>query len=163
MRYVKVMSKLLASIAILFLVLVVAVNVIVYLDGRMGRAMPEASSVGSLRAIHTAEITYSATYKRGFSKTLVALGSPDDGPCQSPSMEQACLIDAVLAEGTKGGYVYTYTPDPPDNNGRIADYTVIARPQTSRDRNRSFYFDSTGIIRFTKQDRAATKQDAPLQ
>src|SRR3982074_1964593 len=64
----------------------------------------EASAVASLRVINTAAVTYSITYPdMGFPALLTALGGAN--PCTASSA-QGCLIDDILAQGTKSGYTF---------------------------------------------------------
>ncbi len=121
----------------------------------------QASAVGSLRTINTAEITYADTYKAGYSPTLAALGPPP-GDAQ-PSASAASLIDSVLAGGVKSGYRFTYVPGPPDKTGHIKTYTVVARPVEYGKRGRmSFFTDESGVIRKTDEDRLASAKDPPI-
>ncbi len=68
----------------------------------------ESSAVGSVRNIITAEISYSTTFPQaGYAVNILALG-PGAGnqtcPAAGPAVANGCLIDAVLAGGTKSGY-----------------------------------------------------------
>ena len=67
----------------------------------------ESSAVGSIRNIVTAEVSYQASYPQaGFALTLAALGNGGGQTCPvaGPTTLNACLIDTVLAGGTKSGY-----------------------------------------------------------
>ncbi len=60
----------------------------------------EASAVGSLQAIKSAEVTYYKTYPTvGFSPDIGSLGGRV--PC-TPSSTTACLLDSVLSAATPG-------------------------------------------------------------
>ena len=98
--------ELLIVVAIILIIAAIAIPNL--LKSRM--AANQASAVGSLRAIDTAEITYASTYNTGFSPTLAALGPPASG---NGSASAAGMIDSVLAAGSKAGYsfVYAATPD----------------------------------------------------
>src|SRR5579862_8744818 len=63
----------------------------------------EASAVGSIRAINTAEVSYQAAYG-GYADALENLGGAE--PC-AKSPETACLLDQSLAGGVKSGYRFT--------------------------------------------------------
>jgi hypothetical protein len=53
-------------------------------------------------------VTYNSTYPTvGFAASLAVLGGVT--PC-TPSSTTACLIDSVLAAGTKSGYTFTAAP-----------------------------------------------------
>ena len=73
----------------------------------------ESSAVGSVRNLITAEISYSTTFPQaGYAAQLVNLG-PGAGnqtcPAAGPAVANACLIDAILAGGTKSGYGFAST------------------------------------------------------
>jgi type IV pilus assembly protein PilA len=68
-------------------------------------AANEASAVGSLRVLNSAEATYNLTYNQSYTCTLRDLGPPSGGGL--PSSSGAGLIDAQLASGTKSGYAFT--------------------------------------------------------
>ena len=118
------------------------------------RILYEASAVGSLRTINTAQIEYAGSYPdRGFASSLAEL-EPGSGD----------LIDSVLASGKKSSYVFILTAAPPDSRGRIVRYSVLARPQHyGKNITHSFFSDESGVLRFTTENRAATIQDPPLQ
>lgn len=122
----------------------------------------QASPVGSLRTINTSEVTYSDTYRQGFSPTLAALGPGPNNALATPSGAE--LIDNVLASGRKGAYTFTYVAGPRDANGKIETYTVVARPNLEcQEVGRNSYFsDQTGVIRLTNENRPATVNDPPL-
>ena len=114
----------------------------------------EASAVGSLRTINTAQIEYARTYPdRGFASSLAELG-PGSGD----------LIDSILANGKKSSYVFILTAAPPDSHGRIVRYSIMARPQHyGKNIRYSFFTDESGVLRFTTENRTATAQDPALQ
>jgi type IV pilus assembly protein PilA len=73
-------------------------------------AANESSAVGSLRTINTAEVTYNTNYPTvGYTGTLAQLGgaSATCATATGASSTTACLIDNVLASGTKSGYNFT--------------------------------------------------------
>jgi hypothetical protein len=123
-------------------------------------AAHQASAVGSLRTINTAEFTYSSTYPRGFSPTLPALGPPPGNAETTASA--AGLLDDVLAGGRKNGYTFAYLPGPKDSAGRITSYTVVARPLDGSCGTNSYFTDKSGVIRMTEENRPATAKDPPL-
>jgi type IV pilus assembly protein PilA len=93
--------ELLIVVAIILIIAAIAIPNL--LRARM--AANESSAVVSIRTINTAEITYSSTYPTvGFATALTNLGGV--APC-TPSSNSACLIDSVLASGTKSGYNFT--------------------------------------------------------
>src|ERR1043165_9589779 len=87
--------ELLIVVAIILIIAAIAIPNLL----RSRIAANEASAVGSLRTLNTAEVTYNSTYPNvGFACTLAAMGA-------GGSATGAGLIDAVLASGTKSGYV----------------------------------------------------------
>jgi type IV pilus assembly protein PilA len=89
----------------------------------------EASAISSIRAINTAQVTYSVTYPTdGYANNLAKLGSPASGPVSSTN---AGLLDWVLGCPSqpcpKSGYNFQIvnavgTP--------VASYGVTGVPQT---------------------------------
>jgi type IV pilus assembly protein PilA len=93
--------ELLIVVAIILIIAAIAIPNL--LRARM--AANESSAVASIRTINTGEITYGASYPTiGFATALTNLGGAS--PC-TPSSVTGCLIDSVLAGGTKSGYVFT--------------------------------------------------------
>ena len=114
----------------------------------------------SLRTVNTAEITYFSTYNKSFSPSLKALGSGYDSPCTATA-EQACLVDTVLAEGTKSGFLITYVPGQRDKDGKIQTYEAWQEPATPDAKSPYFYTDESGIVRY-EYGKRATKQSRPI-
>jgi len=116
------------------------------------RAPEEASAVGALRTINTAQIVYAEVHRERFASSLRELG-PDS----------AQLIDGVLASGKKGMYIFNLTASALDSDGRVNRYSITARPVNYRKNKHSFFTDETGVIRFTLEDRSVTGADSALQ
>ncbi len=123
----------------------------------------QASAVGSLRILNTAEITYASTYNIGYSPTLSCLGQA----AGNPTAIAAGLIDSVLAgkwnTSEKYGYRFVYSPGPQDGKGQINSYTITAspiQPGVTTGTN-SYYTDQTGVIRQNSTGPAGPK-DPPL-
>jgi len=142
--------ELLIVVAIILIIAAIAIPNLL----RSRIAANQASAVGSLRTLNTAEITYASTYNSGYSTTLKNL-EPPSGP--QPSATAAGLIDSVLAGGVKSGYGFTYTPGSLVG-GRYDTYSIYANPVTVGTTGTNFYFtDHSGVIR---QDSAATASAA---
>jgi type IV pilus assembly protein PilA len=130
-------------------------------------ASNEASAIGSLRNIMSAEAAYRAIYNIGFSNDLATLGG------QSGTAEASCtaalLLDSDLAKNTVGnktqktGYQFTFTPGTqpfhPDSAvpqgctvGKADGYAVQADPADSGiSGKRHFCADASGVIRVDSQ------------
>ncbi len=120
----------------------------------------EDSSVGNLRTINTANVTYSSTYPRvGFAPSLKVLGG--GSPCNA-SEETACLIDDVLARGEKSGRRHAYRGFDHDGDGIFESYNVTSTPMQYPDERRHFYTDQSGVIRF-EVGKPAGPASPPLQ
>jgi prepilin-type N-terminal cleavage/methylation domain-containing protein len=143
--------ELLIVVAIILIVAAIAIPNL--LSARM--SANEASSVGSLRTLNTASITYSSTYG-AFPVALSNLA-----PSATASAAAADLIDDALASGTKSGYTFTLT-GVPDDSGQVDTYTINANPVTPGSSGvRYFYTDQSGVIRYAYGNPAANT-DLPL-
>ena len=108
-------------IVIAIILILAAIEIPNLMRARM--AANQAAAVENLRAIETAEITYSVTYNHGYTSTLSQLGS-SGGPS---SLQAADLIDGALAGGLKSGYSYLYVPGPVVD-GKVETYNLKAVP-----------------------------------
>jgi type IV pilus assembly protein PilA len=146
--------ELLIVVAIILIIAAIAIPNL--LRSRM--AANEASAVGSLRTINTAEVTFQTTYPTQGFANLAALGGAS--PCTTATSAAACLLDQVLATGTKSGYTFTAlagagTPS--------TTYAANGNPVTpGQSGQRYFYTDQSGVIRYS-QTAAAAATDNPLQ
>src|SRR3974377_2117284 len=91
--------ELLIVVAIILIIAAIAIPNLL----RSRIAANEASAVGSLRTLNTAQITYNTTYPTaGFACTLAAMGPPASG--STVSSNNARLIAQDFASGQKSGY-----------------------------------------------------------
>jgi type IV pilus assembly protein PilA len=134
--------ELLIVVAIILIIAAIAIPNL--LRSRM--AANEASAVGSVRTLNTAEVTYTTTYGTGFT-TLAQLGGA--APCVAAAAT-ACLIDPILTGGTKSGYTMTSVPN--TGAGTVASpfvaYEINATPQSTSSGTRAFCSDQSGVIRY---------------
>ena len=143
-------------VATLILLIIVAMA-IPHVD-RSRMAANQASAVGALRAIDTAETGYASPYHTGYSPTLAALGPPLSG---NGTASAAGLIDSALASGSKWGYRFVYSATP-DATGRNSTYSVNANPIVAGTTGVNYYYtDQTGVIR-QNSTREASASDSPL-
>ena len=149
--------ELLIVVAIILIIAAIAIPNL--LRARM--AANEASCVGSLKAILTADVSYNTTYGVGFAPLLSNLGGPTGVPATCGAAE---LIDEVLA-GTnpaalnpqKSGYIFTYVPGvvpatvPNGANcapGWADGFAVTAAPINPGTTGQSaFCVDGSGVVR----------------
>jgi len=132
--------ELLIVVAIILIIAAIAIPNL--LRSRM--AANEASAVGSLRTLNTAEITYNTTYSTvGFTCTLGNLAPPASGT--SATSSAAGLIDATLASGNKSGYTFNLINC---SGSPFSTYQSTADPATvGTTGQRSFCSDNSGVIR----------------
>ena len=144
-------------IVVAIILIMAAIAVPNYLRSRM--VANESSAAESLRSINTALITYATTFPTvGFPATLAALGGAP--PCTA-APANACLLDEVLASGTKSGYTFVFAGD-----GLVpsAAYAVTATPVSlSISGQRMFCTDQTSVIRFEASGAGCNASSPPIQ
>jgi hypothetical protein len=139
-----------------FILIIAAIAIPNLLKSRM--AANEATAVGSLRTITTAEISYStACPKIGFAYSLTELG-----PSASACPEGGNQIDQVLASGTKSGY--RFIPRTFNFSGQVPEDTFgwNADPISNATGTRHFFVDQTGVIRYSTTGQA-DENSTPLR
>ena len=152
--------ELLIVVAIILIIAAIAIPNL--LRSRM--AANEASAVGSLRTIDTAEMTYSTTYPSIGYASLSALGGAAT-TCATPTgatSTTSCLIDDVLANtAVKSGYQFSIgnlvgAPV-------IVQYSSLGLPSVvGQSGQRAFCSDQSGVIRYNAGGTACSNVDNPL-
>ncbi len=134
--------ELLVVVAIILIVASIAVPNLM----RARRSANEASSVASLRAIASGQLVY--RHSEGIYTTLAALGTEK-------------IIDDVLANGNKSGYVFTSMPgtDPANEFTAEAHPNIASGPMSTG--SRYFFISQDQVIRFSTSG-AATSASSPL-
>jgi len=137
--------ELLIVVAIILIIAAIAIPNLL----RSRIAANEASAVGSLRTLNTAEVTYNTTYPgNGFACSLGVLGPPASGTAASSA--NAGLIDSNLASGTKSGYAFTLPVAgtcAPTATGIATTYDIKADPVSPGvTGQRYFCTDNAGVI-----------------
>jgi type IV pilus assembly protein PilA len=148
--------ELLIVVAIILIIAAIAIPNLL----RSKMAANEASAVGSLRSINTAEVTYASTYPTvGFgSLSQLSYG----GATCTGNSTNACLIDDTLAAGTKSGFTFAMTG--PGGGTPTTTYSVLADPLTlNSSGNRSFFTDQTAVIHVKAGAKGAAAGDPALQ
>jgi type IV pilus assembly protein PilA len=148
-------------IVVMIILVIAAIAIPNLLRSRM--SANEASAISSMRTIITSEIVYSTTYTVGFSGDLLSLSDGGtSGSCVPPAIpasSSACLIDPLLASGTKSGYLFKYVPG--GGSGINSSYTLNADPVSSGSGQRHFYTDATHVLRVNATT-VASLSDPPL-
>ena len=148
--------ELLIVVAIILIIAAIAIPNL--LRSRM--AANEASAVGSLRTINTAEVTYATNYPtEGFAANLAALGGA--APCSTAQVANACLIDEVLSTTAKKSG-YSFLAPGTGALPRVA-YTATAVPTlVGSSGQRAFFTDQSGVIRYDLTGGGATTASPAL-
>ncbi len=157
--------ELLVVVAIILIIAAIAVPN--FLRSRM--LTNEASAVGSLHNIASAEVAYASTYPNlGFAPDLNTLGPGTTAGNTTPTSANAILLDSVLgcpagvgtAPCAKSGYNIYITASAVIPVGSYAvNADPIALGQTGQ---RYFYSDSSGLIHYNGTA-IATSADQALQ
>jgi hypothetical protein len=107
-------------------------------------AQAEARAAESLREIRAALVDYASAQGGAYPQQLDAVG-------------ERVHLAAQLAQSVS--YQLQYTPGPVEATGTIRSYSLQARAGNFGFRN--FYLDQTGVLRATREARAATAEDPP--
>jgi prepilin-type N-terminal cleavage/methylation domain-containing protein len=144
--------ELVAVVAIILIIAAIAIPNL--LQARV--SANESSAVTSIQTINTAMTAYNWAHNDlGYAATLSVLGGTN---CNPPDATSACLIDTVLAAGTKDGYSFSAAaigPPPAEQ------YFASAVPMTGTG-NRSFCTTEMGGIHFDATGAAIADHDACL-
>ncbi len=147
--------ELLIVVAIILIIAAIAIPNLL----RSRIAANQASAVGSLRTLNTANITYASTYNTGYASAMTYLAPPTTG---NPTSTAAGLIDSVLASGFKSGYSFSYSPSITATTNRTDTYYWIASPITPGTTGTNYYFtDQSGVIR-QNSTTTASASDSPI-
>ena len=144
--------ELLIVVAIILIIAAIAIPNL--LRSRM--AANEASAVGSIRTVNTAEVTYNSTYNDGFANTLPLIGGAAG---VAATCNNAEIIDPVLSAANpsiKSGYNFNVGPGTVAvaaapagcaNPGFVDGYTIVGWPvNVGTTGQRSFCSDGSGVI-----------------
>ena len=139
--------ELLIVVAIILIIAAIAIPNLL----RSKMSANDSAAASSIRTINTSEVTYSTAYPaNGYANTLVELGPQAVGT--ACSAVKACLIDDVLAAGTKSGYKYFLLSSAATLP--VGDYTVTAGPITWQSTGTKVYCANPDAV--IRNDAAAT-------
>jgi prepilin-type N-terminal cleavage/methylation domain-containing protein len=139
--------ELLIVVAIILIIAAIAIPNLL----RAKIAANESSAAASVRSLVTANIEYSTSYpSNGYAQTLAALG-PGTGntacAASGPTSVSACIVDAVLASGTKSGYTVASVASAATLPAQ--GFVVSATPVTpSTSGVKGFCAEEDGVVRF---------------
>jgi prepilin-type N-terminal cleavage/methylation domain-containing protein len=159
--------ELLIVVAIILIIAAIAIPNLL----RSRIAANEASAVGSLRTINTAQITYASSNPTiGFATSLATLGPGSTVGNAVATSANACLIDSVLGNSAggssaatanaKSGYRFYVTAS---GSQPVPTYSSNGNPVTVQQTGvRYFFSDASGVIRYNTTV-TATATDGSLQ
>ena len=151
--------ELLIVVAIILIIAAIAIPNL--LRSRM--AANEASAVGSLRTINTAEVTYSTTYPTQGFASLASLGGAAATCATSTGATSttACLIDDVLAStAVKSGYAFTAAAG--SGTPAVTYFSTALPSVVGQSGQRAFCSDQSGVIRYNAGGTACANTDNAL-
>ncbi len=121
----------------------------------------EEAAIAALRRLADAI----ATYRRAFGNLPESLEQLGPAPKEGVSPEAAQLVDAELAAGKKGGYLFRYRILPAAGEGAEPSFELAAVPaEYGKTGRRSFFLDASGKLRGAdKQGAVATSADPPIE
>jgi type IV pilus assembly protein PilA len=137
--------ELLIVVAIILIIAAIAIPNLL----RARIAANESSAVSSIRTINTSEVAYQTAYPAvGYSSNLSSLGGAS--PCSAPTSTAACLIDSVLASGSKSGYTFLVTGAASGSSTTNNTYVAGASPVNAGQSGvRGFCSIEDAVVRYT--------------
>ncbi len=160
MRSTKGFSLIELLIVVAIILVIAAIAIPNLLEARL--SANEASAVGSLSAIKSAEVTYTTAYPTvGYSPDIASLGGAS--PC-TPSSTTACLLDSFLSSSTPGsggksGYIYQATGIIPAGSINNTAFVAAASPVLVHSTgNHDYCSTNDGVLR----SQMATVGDTPV-
>jgi len=99
--------------------------------------------------------------RRGLAAYADAQGGSYPPSLEALPAESARAVREAAQRALADGYRMEYAAGPPGNDGRITTYFL--RLRAGHYGYRSFFVDQSGVIRATRENRAATADDSPVQ
>ena len=152
--------ELLIVVAIILIIAAIAIPNLL----RARIAANEASAVGSVRSIVTAEVSYSSTWGQGFAQGIANLGGAI--PCTATAA-QACILDPIITvTKVKSGYTLSATGagGASTQTQPNTSFEAAAVPVTvGTTGQRTFCSDESGVVRFNPAGAADPGTDTACQ
>lgn len=119
-------------------------------EQRSREAMQQAETQGvaAMRAAGDALAAYAGAQEGAYPASLEALPA-----------DSAERVRAAAQAAQREGYRLDYQPEAPGADGRIRQFVLLGRPRNYGYPN--FFLDPSGVLRVTRENRAATAQDRP--
>jgi type IV pilus assembly protein PilA len=134
--------ELLIVVAIILIIAAIAIPNLL----RARIAANQASAVGSVRTITTAQVTYFTTWGQGYASNIGRLGGA--AGCVAAATT-ACLIDPILSGGTKSGYTMVTVGATPLGTPAVNQtFETNATPVSTSTGTDAYCSDQSGVIRF---------------
>ena len=142
-------------IVVAIIAIIAAIAIPNLLRSRM--AANEASAIGSLRTISSAQIQYQAA-NISTVNGVGAFGTLSDLAATTPP-----FLDDVLGVegGAKAGYTFDSNLTAP-STADAPNFECTGTRQSENAGSRSFFVDATGVVRAVQGDGPATDTDVPL-
>ena len=152
--------ELLIVVAIILIIAAIAIPNLM----RARMSANESSAVGAVRTLNTSQVSYTTTFPTtGFATSIANLGpGAGTGACTA-STTTACLIDSVLASGTKSGYSFAVTSGATAGTP-LPSYNIISTPVIPNQTGvRYFCSFEDAVVRYSSATIAAcTGSNTPL-
>jgi len=154
--------ELLIVVAIILIIAAIAIPNLL----RAKIAANESSAAASVRTIGTAQVSYTTSFPvSGYAAQLSFLG-PGAGvscPAAGPSAANACLIDKILADGNKSGYLFTSTGGNPVGGANTQFVTTAVAASFNVTGVKGFCAVDDNVVRFLTPDNGIVPNYAACQ
>jgi type IV pilus assembly protein PilA len=154
--------ELLIVVAIILIIAAIAIPNLL----RARIAANESSAAASTRTIGTAQVSYTTSFPAsGYAALIANLGTGGAGACPAggPTNAAACLIDPVLASGTKSGYLIATTGSVPVNGANTEFLTTAHASNFNITGVKGFCSVDDNVIRYLTPDNGVIPAYAACQ
>jgi prepilin-type N-terminal cleavage/methylation domain-containing protein len=156
-------------IELLIVVAIIGIIAAIAVPGLLRARMSgnEASAIGSLRAVNSAQVSYSASCGQGgYATSLTILGAACGGGTAGYISPDLVGANPVGKSGYNISLTATGATGPKDGNNTdtTTDYNATALPQTTGTTGqRGFFTDASASIRFSTDGSDPGSSGTPLQ